>query len=998
MNTPYDQTNLYLWLHKRDAGLASRVSDARNEISHWLPHILTLYPHYPQHGIEHSDRIVAQLSHLLFSKGKPTCEFTKSEAYCLLCAIYIHDSGMVVSPAQLLEIFGTVEWTDYLASIQATSEKIEYDKIRTAIKGPNDDKTTFLAAVALKKIAAEFIRRRHHYLGKTAIELHPFLKNLLDYGDPVAFSTIADIAIGHGLQSAQLSDQIKYPDARIVFGNPVNVRFLARLLRIGDLLDLDVDRASPISESAVLPLPSTAIPHWKQYSAKRHENITPEVIEYRFECQDQESHRVLRDWFGWLCSEIHDVAIEQLHSARQNGWVPPTCEVASCKAPDENQASGATIIIKPAKGAKYRFFDWKLSIDHAQVLNYFIYDIYGDATVFVRELLQNALDATRCALYSAHRNTGRGRLPPEYPTGFSHSTRKKYPVLIRLSRMSPGKPDSRWLFEIEDHGIGMDENIITKYFLQIGKSYYQSSDFREQFKFSPTSRFGVGFLSVFAVATRVTVETCRMGVHSGIRLQLEGPRSYLLTEDWTPFPERKPEQRHGTRIQLILDEEIDATMLLNYVRRICVAVEVPIHVEIPSEKRTLTCAPAIDNVKLARSSRDPEAYFVRHVFPVVYPGIEGYVSLTAYVDQQGEGWADCWSQKRSLDGNRIDALPRPPQEFLAYHGLLVSEHFKHDRSVPQWTAHIDVRSSAAVVPIARKGFRRNESFIKGSSTDQGDVHKLANDAISASVESAVSQHLATTKRIKSPRGFYYLGKVLSHAPVSKTWRNSYPGTCISWRDGEKLPMSADEVFNLETFQLAYWNPNSKLFDRTPGPPKVFPKTVKTGLPIFSPADFPAFVDSQMEEHIKAFCFSDLRIFDDLWLITFSRIPNTNIRRIYPTANWWLWDFSAEIISVIVARRHRNNDWWFIVNRQHPIVKWALNLEKAVERHEPWLTESMVSAVWRDLAVSGYSWRDLIAKWNAAEDVPAAFKPGPDIGNSTPLLGEQELITRQTILR
>ena len=40
---------------------------------------------------------------------------------------------------------------------------------------------------------------------------------------------------------------------------------------------------------AVAPLPPDAIPHWQQYSDKKHENISPKTIDFKYQCESQDA-------------------------------------------------------------------------------------------------------------------------------------------------------------------------------------------------------------------------------------------------------------------------------------------------------------------------------------------------------------------------------------------------------------------------------------------------------------------------------------------------------------------------------------------------------------------------------------------------------------------------------------------------------------------------------------------------------------------------------------
>ncbi len=624
-----------------------------------MPYVAQYFPHYPSHGLDHSDRIIEQLSRLLFSNTRPVVHFSTAEVYCLLCAAYLHDMGMVVSPGDVTTILQSDAWNSFVSSGGQGYD--HYQKYITVRDGPvfvTQDTTAFLAAQMLRHLIADFVRRNHHERGKTTLELHPFLRQLVDDGDSVAFETIADLGVVHGLSESDLDDENRFPEERDIFDGKVNGPILARLLRIGDLLDMSSKRADPITARAVGPLPADAKPHWQQYSAKRHENITPKTIAFTFECMNQDAHRVLRDWFGWLESEVCATGLEQLHSARHENWKAPRCVVSShatVKSYDTKRKP--TITIKPAATAKYTFHDWKLELDHELVLQRLIHDVYDYPAIFIRELIQNALDATRCQMYADFQSQNPGVAPPQIPTQLPLGFRAKYPITVSIAHENvelsrDGPVEKRPVFTIEDRGTGMDEEIIRRYFLQVGRSYYQSNEFRERFRFAPTSRFGIGFLSVFAVSKDITVHTARCDEQTrkvtGIGLQLREPRNYILTESWIPFQERTSEARAGTRIRVVLNSRPIDRPLAEVVREWCVAVEVPIHV-VEGDSNTIISANRLDDrTVLAHSRVDPKVRFILRTFEINSHGVEGQVGVIAYEDNLGEGWCDCWPRKKTL--------------------------------------------------------------------------------------------------------------------------------------------------------------------------------------------------------------------------------------------------------------------------------------------------------------------------------------------------------------
>lgn len=124
--------------------------------------------------------------------------------------------------------------------------------------------------------------------------------------------------------------------------------------------------------------------------------------------------------------------------------------------------------------------------------------LYGNPNVFVRELLQNAIDAVRL----------RNILDPSHGGG--------------AVEISCWESDGSIWFRIDDDGIGMDLHTIREYFLQIGRSYYNSDDlYRElrhlgttRSRFGAISRFGIGVMSCFMLGNRIEVSTRRFNGHS----------------------------------------------------------------------------------------------------------------------------------------------------------------------------------------------------------------------------------------------------------------------------------------------------------------------------------------------------------------------------------------------------------------------------------------------------------------------------------------------------
>jgi molecular chaperone HtpG len=263
----------------------------------------------------------------------------------------------------------------------------------------------FLADLQTRFLIGEFIRARHHLRAADVITQHGDHLGGVSFNDPALQQTIADVCVAHGLRQHELEDRTKYPDRRDIRGEQVNVRLLAILLRLGDLLDMNSDRACPLLLNAACPLPADSLAHWTQYQRISHKMVAPDRIELRAECQNQEEHMFLQDWCQWLVQETRNAAVLVGRCYRHAEWKPPFADM------DSEQKS---IEIVPAVGARYFPSRWTFELDRDLILERFVQNVHERKEGFIRELLQNAFDANRCKMYLA---LAAEKLPrPESPT------------------------------------------------------------------------------------------------------------------------------------------------------------------------------------------------------------------------------------------------------------------------------------------------------------------------------------------------------------------------------------------------------------------------------------------------------------------------------------------------------------------------------------------------------------------------------------------------------
>ena len=205
------------------------------------------------------------------------------------------------------------------------------------------------------------------------------------------------------------------------------------------------------------------------------------------------------------------------------------------------------IISSDYLSGKYRF-----SLSEDKILDLLTgEDLYGNDFVFIRELLQNAIDTVR------HRNFIEQIRDPKYTPS---------PIQVSFFKDSESY---HWL-RIDDEGMGMNQEIIQSHLLNKGNSYYNSDLFKlEKIKmreageddFVPISRFGIGLLSCFMTCDKIEISTCYnyRGDHHKLqknRLSIEGRSGFwvIRSEQMHHQAERMPSENGWKKVTGIYPE------------------------------------------------------------------------------------------------------------------------------------------------------------------------------------------------------------------------------------------------------------------------------------------------------------------------------------------------------------------------------------------------------------------------------------------------------------
>lgn len=319
-----------------------------------------------------------------------------------------------------------------------------------------------------------------------------------------------------------------------------NPQHIAILLRIGDALDIDDRRAPWVLYKYLNPQGVSDIEWRKHIPIRNYEKIELKDNKYEIifagECSNYKIYIKILEYIDWLNAEIE----------RLNPLLGSFEETYRFQFKTPINVNIKTIGFKEEP---IRF-----NLQYEQIAKLLMGEkIYGSKKNGLRELIQNAIDAVLLINDIEQRKTFK-TYNPIVGIEFDKSNNK---------------------FIVFDNGAGMSEEILKKYFFNIGNSYYISNDFKNKMcKYNPIGHFGIGFLACFMLSPKIELETKHYKSYEPIKLSFEKDSPYItwFTSNNNTLSE------HGTRIVLNYNEIIPSIFqneeeVVNYIKDLIITDE-----------------------------------------------------------------------------------------------------------------------------------------------------------------------------------------------------------------------------------------------------------------------------------------------------------------------------------------------------------------------------------------------------------------------------------------
>lgn len=514
--------------------LVAMVLNAAETLGPLLDRIPLTFRQYTRHDLRHSANIIR-----LMGKFIPSRTFKKLNAVeltMLALSAIVHDAGMFVSDGEKEQAVASPEFQRFTAGQGERMALLE--KARTAGE--------HLRAAALQDaLLAEYFRRLHPERAASVVKAH--LKQLT-FRETDLTPALLRIAESHGWGVLESNDPHhpgksvnRLSPRRPVSSVPVNEQYIACCLRLGDIMDFDRTR-TPASVFQHLGFTEQkSWEEWNKHLQVEGWHVTEHEVMYTASCSHPAFYVAVMEFLDWIDTELRDCRhlIKEAPKNIADHYelnLPPVVDRRQVEMEDPSYLAGA-----------FRF-----QLDYERIMRLLMdRSLYPDPSLFLRELLQNALDA--CRTRQAH----------------AEAKKAEYTARITAWDYSDDPSDPRVVFQ--DNGIGMSRHIVENYFMRVGRSYYVSAEFdlerqrlsQHGVELEATSQFGIGILSVFLVADRFEVETYRVG-HPSLYITIEGPTKYftirLLSEsDRIDFPTQPsdatsdaPPTYPGTRVTIHL--------------------------------------------------------------------------------------------------------------------------------------------------------------------------------------------------------------------------------------------------------------------------------------------------------------------------------------------------------------------------------------------------------------------------------------------------------------
>lgn len=514
--------------------------------------IILNFEHFSLHDESHSRNILNAVG-LLLGREKVS-RLSIGDLWLMLETAYFHDIGMAVTNEEIYDLWTKDKdfqefFQDSLNSGDLDTKKVaEYvrqvDSIllkRQRFSGKSAEPIEFDEGwpVTLKKyillVTSDYIRKKHAERSQEKMEKFVRIDNDIE---PRLYTIVANISYLHTQDFQKIFELLE--EKETCFGNScMHPRFVAALLRIGDLLDMDNNRFDYVTLNHFGDIPHISELHLKKHKALGHFHISPEKISARAKSDDILVCMEIARWFQWLENENRNFIAywNEFAPGALDGCTLSICDLKVYLKDDE---------FKMSFGGNYE-------INKKYALRLLIGDnIYENQLDFLREYIQNALDACKMEFGQEWKSGKLNHLLIDerkeaeacMPFDFKMEAFAQFMVRIEIKIV-----DNDLELSIIDTGLGIEEKGLAA-LTTIGSGWKSRRGYQDWIKdlvywLKPTAGFGIGIQAAFMVSDEVEFSTKARKEAKGNVVKLKNP-----SIDGSVIYQGEQDLKNGTTVKI----------------------------------------------------------------------------------------------------------------------------------------------------------------------------------------------------------------------------------------------------------------------------------------------------------------------------------------------------------------------------------------------------------------------------------------------------------------
>lgn len=573
----YTQIKLYQRLASVSAakhdGLVSNVDKLINAIQPMLDTVgRDAFSDYTLHNPLHSRKLMHLAGYII--PDEVLNQLSSLELTVMIMSFYLHDLGMVSGYDDKDIVLKSDEFQTFIESKEQYSTRFAdlREEISKAEGGKKSQLENLLAQLQGAALT-DYLRPKHSYIER----YNAVLDKVLDGDDVEKFFELDGVSFKKELlQICESHNNSCYllgktdTTGKLVFdvehhmcSQEFNMQYCAAILRIADILDFDMER-TPSSlfralgiEDKQLPGFKISLKEWTKQMAVHTISISENEIVVKADCNSPSIEHAVREMCAYVEREIRDT-LSIIRSVKNEITSRYYTNLPSTVKPD-------------IRSNGYTYRDYTIRLNDAAIRNLLMgNNLYSRNYVAARELIQNSVDA--CQVRNKLEKYGYSPL-----------------VQVYVSKDANGR---NW-FVVQDNGIGMDDKVLSDYFFKIGNSYYRSDEFKAMKRdkkisdFTPSSRFGIGILSVFMIGNVVKVTTCSKFSVRDDSLQrtliVDNSESLAVVQEGIAT-------EYGTKIEVLLHSDKDNETFINglfgFIKESIIRPSVPVIITTPDKVET----------------------------------------------------------------------------------------------------------------------------------------------------------------------------------------------------------------------------------------------------------------------------------------------------------------------------------------------------------------------------------------------------------------------------